>query len=92
MKNKNDIQVHELVNVIYELQELKGNRDFKSSYALGTLQAILDWEVRGFNKGFRTLQETINNSYEAVKKELDALKMEQVQKVANSAKLEELYA
>jgi hypothetical protein len=92
MKNKNNIQVHELVNLICELQTLKGNRDFMHSYALGTVQAILDWEIKGFYKGYRTLQEVINDSYDNVKTELDALKMEQIQKVANSAKLEELYA
>jgi len=108
MKNKNDVQVHELVNKICELQELKGNGDFKHSYALGTIQAILDWEVKGFNKGFRTLQESINNSYESVQEELDALNkgihadqserdhkkatLEEMAAVANAASLEELYA
>jgi len=94
MKNKNttDRQVHELVNLICELQTLKGNGDFKHSYALGCIQAILDWEVKGFNKGFRTLQESINNSYESVQEELDEVKMKNIQKVCNSAKLEELYA
>lgn len=93
MKNKNttDRQVHELVNIICELQTLKGNRDFMH-YALGTVQAILDWEIKGFYKGYRTLQEVINDSYENIKTELDALKMENLQKVANTAKLEELYA
>jgi hypothetical protein len=70
MKNK-DIEVQELVNLICELQEKKGNGDFKHSYALGTIQAILDWEVRGFNKGFQTLQENINDSYKRIKEELD---------------------
>jgi len=94
MKNKNTVnrQVHELVNIICELQTLKGNRDFQHSYALGTIQAILDWEIKGFYKGFRTLQEVVNDSYDNVKTELDALKMEQIQKVANQSKLEELYA
>jgi hypothetical protein len=94
MKNKNTInrEVHELVNIICELQTLKGNREYMHSYALGTIQAILDWEVKGFNKGFRTLQESINNSYDIIQKELDALKMNDIQKVCNEAKLEELYA
>jgi len=93
MKNKNkenNKSVTELVNLICELQEKKGNGDFKHSYALGTIQAILDFEVKGYNKGFRTLQETINNSYEVVKKELDELKIKNLKKVANSARLEEL--
>ena len=74
MKNKNNVQVHELVNLICELQELKGNGDYKHSYALGTIQAILDWEIKGFNKGYRSLQESINDAYDNVKVELDAIK------------------
>ena len=92
MKNKNNVQVHELVNLICELQELKGNGDYKHSYALGTIQAILDWEVKGFNKGYRTLQEVINSAYDSVKVEMEALKYENLQKVCNKSTLEELYA
>ena len=76
MKNKNNetnIEVHELVNLICELQEKKGNGDWKHSYALGTIQAILDWEVKGYNKGFKSLQEVINDSYDSVKGEMEAL-------------------
>ena len=76
MKNKNtvtNIEVSELVNLICELQTKKGNGDFKHSYALGTIQAILDWEIKGYNKGFKSLQEVINDSYESVKVELKAL-------------------
>ena len=73
MKNKNNVTVTELVNLICELQEKKGNGDYKHSYALGTIQAILDHEVKGYNKGFRSLQETINGAYNNVKVELDSL-------------------
>ena len=108
MKNKNNVQVHELVNLIGELQELKGNGDWKHSYALGTIQAILDWEVKGFNKGYRTLQEVINDAYDNVNGELQALKngvhalqsdrdhkratLEEMAEVCNKTPLEELYA
>jgi hypothetical protein len=108
MKNKNDVQVHELVNKICELQTLKGNGDFKHSYALGCIQAILDWEVKGFYKSFRTLQQVINDSYESTQEEIDALNrsvhvdqserdhkratLEEMAAVANAASLEELYA
>ena len=83
MKNKKEknIEVAELVNLICELQEKKGNGAFKHSYALGTIQAILDWEVRGFNKGFQTLQENINSSYESVKKELDEVNAKALQSI-----------
>ena len=94
MKNKNNVDrtVTELVDLICELQEKKGNGSYKHSYALGTIQAILDWEVRGYNKGFRSLQETINGAYDSVKKEMEALKYENLQKVCNKSTLEELYA
>ena len=76
MKNKKKITnrtVTELVNKIVELQTAKGNRDFAHSYALGTIQAILDWEVKGYYKGTRTLQEVINDSYINAQVELDAV-------------------
>jgi hypothetical protein len=76
MKNKNnenDVTVTELVNLICELQEKKGNGDFKHSYALGTVQALLDWEIKGYSKGVSTLQERINDAYNNVKTELDAI-------------------
>ena len=95
MKNKNNVidrTVTELVDLICELQVKKGNGDWKHSYALGTVQAILDWEVKGYNKGFRSLQETINGAYDSVKKEMEALKYENLQKVCNKSTLEELYA
>jgi hypothetical protein len=70
MKNKEqtNVTVHELVNLITELQEKKGNKAFAHSYALGTLQAIIDWEVKGYTDG---LQEALNRAYIQVKKELD---------------------
>ena len=73
MKNKkeeNNITVTELVNTIIELQDKKNNREFAHSYALGTLQAILDWELKGYTNG---LQEAINRAYLTVKAELDNL-------------------
>ena len=105
MKNKNNVQVHELVNLICELQEKKGNGDYKHSYALGTVQAILDWHVKGYTKD---LQQTINDAYDNVNGELQALKngvhalqsdrdhkratLEEMAEVCNKTPLEELYA
>jgi hypothetical protein len=110
MKNKNttDRQVHELVNLICELQTLKGNRNFMHSYALGCIQALLDWDLKGYYKGHRSLQEAINDSYDSVQTEIDALNkgihadqserdhrqatLEELAEVANKSTLEELYA
>jgi hypothetical protein len=87
-----DVTVHELVNLITELQDKKGNKAFAHSYALGTLQAIIDWEVRGYTSG---LQDALNRAYATVEsemRELETMKLKDLQKVANEAKLEELYA
>ena len=73
MKNKNNVEnktVTELVDLICEVQTKKGNGDCRHSYALGTVQAILDWHVRGFTTD---LQGTINDSYNSVKVELDSI-------------------
>ena len=75
MKNNNTIDrtVTELVNIICVLQTTKGNEAHKHSYALGTIQAILDWEIKGYSKGVSTLQERINDAYNTVKAELYSL-------------------
>jgi hypothetical protein len=70
MKNKNNVTVTELVNTIMEVQRKKNNNEFAYAYALGTLQAIVDWELKGYSDG---LQNAINRSYEVIKVELDAL-------------------
>jgi hypothetical protein len=76
MKNKNTTEqnrtVAELVNLIQELAEKKYDSSARYAYTTGVLQAILDWEVKGFNSG--TLQENINDCYERNLQELNALK------------------
>jgi flagellar motility protein MotE (MotC chaperone) len=98
MKNKNtvtDRTVKELVDLIIEIQTKRNNKAHAYAYALGAVQSILDWELKGFNYG--SLQETINDQYTSYKAELKALEKEDrtvqsLQKVANKAKLEDLYA
>lgn len=75
MKNKikhteKDITVQELVNKIVELQDKKNNRQYAHSYALGTLQAIIDWEVKGYSSG---IQDALNRAYATVDDELKEL-------------------
>jgi hypothetical protein len=67
---EHNVTVHELVNLITELQEKKGNKAFAHSYALGTLQAIVDWEVKGYTNG---LQEALNGAYASVEAEMKGL-------------------
>jgi len=69
--NKNNKTVKQLIDKIVELQDLKGNDRYAHSYALGTLHSIIDGELNGWNS--RGLQETINDSFNYVEIELDAL-------------------
>jgi hypothetical protein len=74
MKNKNkenNKNVTELVNKIVELQEKKGNRQYAHSYALGTLQSIINGELNGWNSD--GLQEAVNDSFNSVQNEINAL-------------------
>jgi hypothetical protein len=76
MKNKKEVTnrtVAELVTKLLEVQQEKGNREFAFAYALGGIQAILDWEVKGYYKGTRALQEVINDAFDSAQGELDAL-------------------
>jgi superoxide dismutase len=73
MKNKNNVinrSVTELVNKIVELQDRKGNGRYAHSYALGTLQSIINGELNGWNSD--GLQEAINDSFNSVQNELNA--------------------
>jgi hypothetical protein len=71
MKNKNNVTVTELVNLIVELQDRKGNHQYAHSYALGTLQSIINGELNGWNSN--GLQEAINDSFNNVQLELDSI-------------------
>jgi hypothetical protein len=74
MKNKNETNysVRELTNKIEEVSKAKFPNDhsMKWAYTCGVLESILDWEVKGFNKGFQTLQESINQAYLRYEQEL----------------------
>lgn len=72
MQNKNNRTVKELTDKLVELGEAHYPNDpsAKWAYTVGTLQAILDWEVKGYSKGIKTLQESINDAYERYEQEL----------------------
>ncbi len=87
MKNKS---ADELVDLILEVREKHNGSSTGYAYATGVLITIMDWAR---NTGsIKDLQEQINSNYELYEKELQALKLKDIQKVANKAKLEELYA
>jgi hypothetical protein len=74
MKNKNETNytVKQLTDKIAELNAVKYPNDpsMKWAYTCGVLESILDWEVKGYNKGFQTLQETINQAFLRYEQEL----------------------
>jgi hypothetical protein len=72
MQNKNNRTVKELTDKIAETCGVKYPNDpsMKWAYTCGILEAILDWEVKGYGKGFKTLQESINDAYERYEQEL----------------------
>jgi hypothetical protein len=87
MKNKNNKTADELVDMILEVRKKQDGTSTRYAYATGVLIALIDG-ARSMND----LQEQINSSYESYEKELQTLKLKDLQKVANKAKLEELYA
>ena len=92
MKNKNNNRTsNELTDLILEIQRLSGNRDSAYAYVTGSLISIIE----GNRNHGDNIQNMINNLYEDYAEELEVLKakkMDELQKVANSASLEELYA
>jgi hypothetical protein len=74
MKNTTNYTVKQLIDKIDELCQAKYPTDYsmKWAYTCGVLESILDWEVKGYSKGFSTLQERINEAYERYDQELKA--------------------
>jgi len=73
-KNTTNYTVKQLTDKISEVCEAKFPTDpsMKWAYTTGILEAILDFEVKGYAKGIKTLQESINDAYERYDKELEA--------------------
>ena len=73
MNNKNNVTVKQLVD---KLNELKA-RDYKNdpsnrwAYVAGVLEAMMDWELKGYDKGSKTtLQDRVNEAFERYDREL----------------------
>jgi hypothetical protein len=66
--------VKQLTNKIEELAKARYPNDhsMKWAYTCGVLEAILDWEVKGYSRGIKTLQEHINDAYNRYDDELKA--------------------
>jgi hypothetical protein len=79
MKNKNNetnYSVGQLTNLLKEVGAAKwpGDPTMKWAYTTGVLEAMLDWENRGYSKNVETLQERINCAYLRYEQELKAEK------------------
>jgi hypothetical protein len=73
MKNKENVTVKQLTDKIAELCAVKYNdHSMKWAYTTGVLEAILDWEVKGYSKNVDTLQERINAAFLRYEEELKA--------------------
>jgi hypothetical protein len=75
MKNKETYSVKQMTDKLQELCTAKYPKDtsMKWAYIAGVLESILDWEVKGYNKGYQTLQDEINNAYLRYDEELKGL-------------------
>jgi hypothetical protein len=96
MKNKNtdnpdNKNANQLVDLVLELQSMTNNKDFAYPYATGMLISIIEG-ARCYNDD---IQASINRTYEGFQEDLEKLKakkFDDLQRVINSAKPEELYA
>jgi hypothetical protein len=90
MKNKNNKSANELLNLIVDFKRKEGKGDVAYAHGSGVLIAIMDWSRGSSDKNDLQLQ--INSHYEFYEKRLEALKLKDLQKVANKASMEELMA
>jgi hypothetical protein len=76
MKNKNttNYTVKQLTDKLSELCAARYPSDpsMKWAYMTGVLQSILDWELNGYNNGFKSLQESVNEAFLRCDEELKA--------------------
>jgi hypothetical protein len=89
MKNKNNRSANELVDLIVKLEGKKGST-YGYATATGVLISIMDWSRNSSDKN--SLQNEINYQCIRCENELQALTTKDLEKICNSANLEELYA
>lgn len=73
-KKETNYSVKQLTDKLKELCEVRFPKDpsMKWAYMCGVLESMLDWEVREFNKGYQTLQETVNQAFLRYEEELQS--------------------
>ena len=81
----NNKSADELVDLILEVRDRHNGTSTRYAYVTGVLITIMDWARS--TGSIKNLQEQIDRNYELYEKELQALKLKDIQKVANKAKL-----
>jgi hypothetical protein len=73
MKNKNNVTVKEMTDKIVEVCKVKYPNDpsMKWAYIAGVLEAMMDWELKGYSNSYSTLQDRVNESFERYERELE---------------------
>jgi hypothetical protein len=72
MKNKENVTVKQLTDKLAELCAAKYPNDpsMKWAYVAGVLEAMLDWELKGYSKNVDTLQDQVNAAFLRYEEEL----------------------
>jgi hypothetical protein len=72
MKNKENVTVKQLTDKLAELCTAKYPTDpsMKWAYVAGVLEAMLDWELKGYSEKWDTLQDRVNAAFERYEQEL----------------------
>jgi hypothetical protein len=72
MKNKENVTVKQLTDKLTELCTAKFPNDpsMKWAYTCGVLEAMLDWELKGYSEKWDTLQDRVNQAFERYEQEL----------------------
>jgi hypothetical protein len=72
MKNKENVTVKQLVDKITDLCQRRYPTDpsMKWAYTTGILEAMMDWELKGYSEKWDTLQDRVNAAFERYENEL----------------------
>jgi len=74
IKNTTNYTVKQLTDKITEMCSAKYPNDhsMKWAYTCGVLEAMLDWELKGYSEKWDTLQDRVNAAYLRYEKELES--------------------
>jgi hypothetical protein len=72
MKNKENVTVKQLTDKLAEFSAARYPNDhsMKWAYTCGVLEAMMDWELKGYSEKRDTLQDRVNAAFERYDQEL----------------------